>query len=73
VRLYRTWTGSLIYEARYRPAAAHEELLTLYEFAYESNKKLYQHGDTQDELSKYEVLLKSHILDLIKTRLPKKK
>lgn len=71
MRLYRTWTSSLIFEARYRPQGK-EKLLTLNEFAFESDKKVYQSSDLKHELGEYGVVLQVCILALILQRQPSK-
>lgn len=67
VRLYRTWTSSLIFEARYRPQGK-QNVLTLWEFAFESDKKIYSSGDVNHELELYAKVLRQCILDVIAER-----
>lgn len=69
IRLYRSWTGKLVFEARYRPVSL-GGLPTMYEFAYESDKEVYNSGGTfADELRSYDSVLKHSILDVIMAKI----
>ncbi|KAK9900062.1 hypothetical protein P389DRAFT_192358 [Cystobasidium minutum MCA 4210] len=70
VRLYRTWTSSLIYEARYRPQGQ-DNTLSLYEFAFESDKKVYHSAELEEELKQYQAVLRL-LLDTISSRIGSK-
>lgn len=66
VRLYRTWTSYLIYEARYRPDQ--EGILRLHEFAYETDRERYNCQDPATEIGSYTTILNNAILGIIKKR-----
>lgn len=57
VRLYRSWTGSLIYEVRYRPHESGTHL-QMCEFAVENKKNVYQRlGTVEEEIEDYKSLV----------------
>lgn len=65
VRLYRTWTSHLVYEARYRPSGEHGKL-RLHEFAWETDANIYNgNGQFREELESYQTILHNAILDVI--------
>lgn len=58
VRLYRSWTGHLIYEARYRPTLDDGITFALHEFAYEGDINVYNGGQGMEaELETYAGIL----------------
>lgn len=66
VRLYRTWTGAQIYEARYRPNAQGE--LVQCSFAYEGDPGTYSSSGVANEFRNYESTL-AHVILVIKDKM----
>ena len=65
IRLYRTWSNHLIYEARYRPTGEQGKL-ALHEFAWETNKEIYNGSAAfVSELQSYHGILHGAVLEVI--------
>jgi hypothetical protein len=67
VRLYRSWTGTLIWEVRYRPTP--DKALKMHEFAVEGDKKDYVGSeDLKTMLSEYNEILEDCLLKILRAQ-----